>query len=800
MAAASLFIVAALSAQNTWTAVTNPVPNRSGGGLMLLSDGSVLCKSADGFPDNIGNMWLKLTPDMNGSYLNGTWSHIAPMHDSRLYFSSQLLKDGRLYVAGGEYGSGYTTAEMYDPLSNTWSTLPAPGLPISDANSEMLDDGRVLQAFVTGPSTTIYFYNPVTNLFTAGPSTHFSHNESSWVKLKDGSILYVGTLSTSSERYIPSLNQWVADATVPVALYDNFGAETGAALLLPDGRAFFLGSTGNTAIYTPSGNNSPGSWVAGPVIPGAKGCPDAPAAMMADGKIFLTASNSPTSLNTLFTAPTYFFEYDYTSNTFSQVPAFNGNTLADTAFNTTMIDLPDGNVLMSEAFTKNFYIHKPAGPPLAAGKPTITSVSQMSCNGVYKLTGLLFNGISEGAYYGDDWQMNTNYPIVRLHSGTNVYYTRSHHWSHTGVQRGSLPDTTLFDVPGTVPAGIYSLVVVANGISSDPVSFTVSTFPALTSPLIAPLVCSGNLFTYNASVNTSSTAFMWTRPAVAGISNAAILTPQSGNPAETLVNTTSLPISVVYQFTLSSPTCTNYSNMSVVVNTTIAPVIRTTTNTAFCAGKTVTLTAIGLNTHLWSNQAQTNKIVVNPGVTTTYTVGGINNYGCNSSAAITLTVMPVPTLTVSGRDTLCAGESTTLHANTNGITVYWNNIAGDTAHVYTPLQSGKVVVVAMGTNGCRVSDTTDIIVEPCLGINTPGFHENEVIVYPNPTNGRIVLKTNVVKPNQLLMINSQGQEIKRLTLKSNNQEIDVSGISAGIYFISVIGDDRSGWIKLQIVE
>ena len=82
----------------------------------------------------------------------------------------------------------------------------------------------------------------------------------------------------------------------------------------------------------------------------------------------------------------------------------------------------------------------------------------------------------------------------------------------------------------------------------------------------------------------------------------------------------------------------------------------------------------------------------------------------------------------------------------------------------------------------------------------PGFHENEVIVYPNPTNGRIVLKTNVVKPNQLLMINSQGQEIKRLTLKSNNQEIDVSGISAGIYFISVIGDDRSGWIKLQIVE
>ena len=37
---------------------------------------------------------------------------------------------------------------------------------------------------------------------------------------------------------------------------------------------------------------------------------------------------------------------------------------------------------------------------------------------------------------------------------------------------GSTPVTTEFTVPGWVPPGTYSLVVIANGNPSDPVSFT----------------------------------------------------------------------------------------------------------------------------------------------------------------------------------------------------------------------------------------------------------------------------------------------------------------------------------------
>src|ERR1017187_5338352 len=65
--------------------------------MLLLSDGTVMAASAG------ANGWYRLAPDIHGSYVNGTWSSLASMHDTRLYYSSDVLRDGRVFVAGGEY-------------------------------------------------------------------------------------------------------------------------------------------------------------------------------------------------------------------------------------------------------------------------------------------------------------------------------------------------------------------------------------------------------------------------------------------------------------------------------------------------------------------------------------------------------------------------------------------------------------------------------------------------------------------------------------------------------------------------
>ncbi|MCB9896534.1 MAG: hypothetical protein H6825_00895 [Planctomycetes bacterium] len=68
--------------------------------FLLLGDGTVMAAQNNG--STIGNAWYKLTPDASGSYVNGTWSTLASAHDTRLYYLSQVLTDGRVFVAGGE--------------------------------------------------------------------------------------------------------------------------------------------------------------------------------------------------------------------------------------------------------------------------------------------------------------------------------------------------------------------------------------------------------------------------------------------------------------------------------------------------------------------------------------------------------------------------------------------------------------------------------------------------------------------------------------------------------------------------
>lgn len=535
----------------TWAPLTHAAPGPVGH-MHLLSNGTVMVEMNND-SGTYGPTWYLLTPDSAGHYTNGTWTTLASMTNTRLFFASQLLRDGRLFVAGGEYGTGGAAGEVYDPQANTWTALPAPGHTFSDANSEILPDGRVLVALVEGTLRSTLIYDPVANTWSTGPSSIGIHNESVWVKLPDNSILMVDRLSTNSERYIPSSNTWIADATVPVALYDSFGDETGPGTLLPNGKVIFFGAMGHTAIYTPSGNTTPGAWVAGPDIPNGQGCPDAPCAQMPDGKVLLTTAPIPISGN-VFQSPTSFYEYDYTTNSFTQVnvPA-GGLTESGSSFQRSMLVLPDGTVLSSR-FGTQLYVYTPGGAPLATAKPAITGVTRNG-DGSYHLVGTQLNGINEGACYGDDDQNSSNYPIVKLTAGSSVYYARTYNWSSTGVATGATPVTTEFTVPASVPAGAYSLSVIANGVASDPVVFgvgvpiVIAPTSASTSPTVA--VLGGNVTSEGgAPVTERGVVYSLTSvnadPVIGGTGVTTVTSP--GTTGVFTVNVTGLTAGVSYSF------------------------------------------------------------------------------------------------------------------------------------------------------------------------------------------------------------------------------------------------------------
>ena len=89
------------------------------------------------------------------------------------------------------------------------------------------------------------------------------------------------------------------------------------------------------------------------------------------------------------------------------------------------------------------------------------------------LCGFQLNGLSGNNAYGDDYQAETNYPLVRLiASNGNVYYAFTHDDTTHSIAPGTF-SCTQFDLNPTMPNGIYFLESVTNGIPSSN-SYTVN--------------------------------------------------------------------------------------------------------------------------------------------------------------------------------------------------------------------------------------------------------------------------------------------------------------------------------------
>ncbi len=467
----------------TWSAITNQ-PTFNAGTMLLLTDGSVLCHDEPNSGGVTGTRhWWRFVPDAQGNYANGTWHQVADSPWSPLYFACLVLKNGRVFIAGGEYdgtnvASEVATAAIFDPVANAWTGIAAPAgwTQIGDAPSAMLADGRVLLGDINGQRSAIY--DPVANTWTAaGNKDDTRGTEETWVVLPDQAVLAIECdRQPRAEKYIPVANQWVSAGSTSVTLVDTLSDEVGAAILLPDGRVFCIGATNHTALYTPPiVANQPGTWAAGPDFPvltanRVTGAKDAPAALLPNGKVLClvapcdqTASNQSTAF---WGSPVHFFEYDPATNTLTEITAPTNS--GGSPFSSRLMLLPTGQVLHTDN-SQSVSIYTPDLAPDAAWRPTITSVPAALHPGhTYTLHGRQLNGLSQAVIYGDEGAMGTNYPIVRLTNTTNgnVFYCRTHDHSTMGVNTGTVVHTTQFTVPAGVPNGSYTLCVIANGIAS----------------------------------------------------------------------------------------------------------------------------------------------------------------------------------------------------------------------------------------------------------------------------------------------------------------------------------------------
>ena len=466
------FAAAAAAPSQTLQKLVNQPPN--GAGLsFLLTDGTVMCQG------NSLSDWYKLTPDITGSYLNGTWTQLAslPAGYAPDAFSSAVLADGRLVIVGGEYNlNGFALTNLgaiYDPRSNTWTPLhpPTGWAYIGDSPSVVLPGGD----FLIGRKLDkrMAKLNPATLQWTEVRSAGKSdfNAEEGWTLLPDGTVLTVDVKKApNSERYTVSAGAWVSQGSTIVDLHAPstsgpipYGpgliyyppGEVGPAVLRPDGTVFATGAantgSGHTAIFQPGPSSSvPGTWTVGPDFPNdAAG--DESAVLLPNGNVLVVGNSGR------------LYEFDGSK----LIPEMGTAPFA------LMMMLPTGQALVNGG---NALIYTPTGTYQPGWALAINKYSSAVTRGsTYSISGTQFNGLSQAAAFGDEYQTATNYPLVRITNIAtgHVFYARTYNHSTMGVATGSKIVSTRFDVPASMETGAGTLEVVANGIPSPAVNVTV---------------------------------------------------------------------------------------------------------------------------------------------------------------------------------------------------------------------------------------------------------------------------------------------------------------------------------------
>ncbi|MCC7331406.1 MAG: gliding motility-associated C-terminal domain-containing protein [Flavobacteriales bacterium] len=152
---------------------------------------------------------------------------------------------------------------------------------------------------------------------------------------------------------------------------------------------------------------------------------------------------------------------------------------------------------------------------------------------------------------------------------------------------------------------------------------------------------------------------------------------------------------------------TTSTNVQVVSNP-VANITPSNANGEVCTGSSIVLTATGGGTYLWNDNSTLDSIVVSPTVNTTYTV--IVTVGsCTDTTTYNVTVNSLPTGLITGNNTICSGETTTLTAS-GGVTYQWNS--GDVLDsiVVSPTVTTPYTVIVTDSNGCKNSVNLNVTV------------------------------------------------------------------------------------------
>jgi len=271
------------------TEVYNPTPVGGAGQFLITGRMRAVRYNSTATQLTNGHVLIAGGSDAQGNALataelynpvDGTFIPAGTMHSPRFFHSATLLGNGKVVIAGGatssSIGNALNSAELYDPVSGAFTTIPT---PMTDAREQhaatLLANGKVLISGGFDQSTvvkTAEIFDPSRNGgaggFTAAGGMTLARHQHTSTLLSNGTVLITGGGGGSSAELFDPAGGGGAGTFRATGMMTAFRSGN-TATLLPNGKVLITGgltsdgtALNSAEIFDPSGNAGIGSFTA----------------------------------------------------------------------------------------------------------------------------------------------------------------------------------------------------------------------------------------------------------------------------------------------------------------------------------------------------------------------------------------------------------------------------------------------------------------------------------------------------------------------------------------------------------
>ncbi len=367
-------------------------------------------------------------------------------------------------------------------------------------------------------------------------------------------------------------------------------------------------------------------------------------------------------------------------------------------------------------------------------------------------------------------QSITASPSSSLCSGNSVTLTSGYsngaavNWYNIAVGGTAVGTGTTLTIPTLTTAGsnsTYSFYAESNSCNNFPrtaIQLTVLPLPSLSISGTSS-ICSGD--TYSFTAVGSGMSYTWNTGAT------------SANISGIGVNNTTFTV------ICSDGFCYNQQSISLIVNP--LPQVNITGPASLCSGQTTTLSVAGTAvTYTWSTGANTSSILISPSSNSVYTLIGEDANFCSNASTLSLTVHPLPLISVQSKSAICVGEQVLISAS-GAISYSWSSGQNTNTVSVGPQITSSYTVIGTDLNACSSSQSITVLVFECVGLNESSLEQNDFnfSLFPNPTIEKVSVKKGNLKSLVLVITSVNGMEVFNQQITENELKIN---LAKGIYF------------------